>query len=180
MLVSDCLNVYDGVSCRKYKCIAHHQRAIAAARDRPDTLDDSYLQQWKWLFKAVIALWKARPTMPEEAFAAERARLEATVERLLHQPVVQSGDLAVQNRLLKQWAHLTGCLHEPLAEPTNNRAERSLRPAVIARKLSCGNRTERGRRTWEILASLAATCQQNADDFVDWIAPKLLLLAPVR
>lgn len=46
-----------------------------------------------------MVLWKARPKMPEEAFAAERARLEATVERLLHQPVVQPGDLAVQNRL---------------------------------------------------------------------------------
>jgi transposase len=175
MLVSDCLNVYDGLNCRKHKCIAHHQRAIRQARDRPDTPDKSYLQQWKLLFKASIALWKTRPTMPVEAFAEERARLEAAFDRLLHQPVTQPGDVAVQNRLLKQWPHLLGCLQEPLAEPTNNRAERSLRPAVIARKLSCGNRTERGRRSWEILASLAATCHQQADDFVDWLAPKLSL-----
>lgn len=175
MLVSDCLNVYDSLSCRKHKCIAHHQRAIAHARDRPDTADASYLQQWKLLFKAVAALWKARPSMPEEAFAEERARIEATVARLLNQSVTQAGDAAVQNRLLKQGPHLLGCLEEPAAEPTNNRAERSLRPAVIARKLSCGNRTESGRRTWEILASLAATCQQNADEFVDWLAPKLSL-----
>jgi len=67
------------------------------------------------------------------------------------------------------------CLDTPAAEPTNNRAERSLRPAVIARKLSCGNRTERGKRTWEILASLAATCCQNADDFIDWLALQLSL-----
>jgi transposase len=175
MLVSDCLNVYDSLACRKHKCIAHHQRAIRQARDRPDTPEDGYLQQWKWLFKATTALWKARPTMPAETFAQERARIETAVERLLNQPVDQPGDVAVQNRLLKQWPHLLGCLHEPAAEPTNNRAERSLRPAVIARKLSCGNRTERGRRTWEILASLAATCQQNADDFVDWLAPKITL-----
>jgi transposase len=175
VLVSDCLNVYDALTCRKHKCIAHHQRAIASARDRPDTPDGSYLQQWKWLFQAVLALWKARPKMPAEAFTAERARIDATVERLLRQPVTQPGDVAVQNRLLKQWAHLTGCLQQPLAEPTNNRAERSLRGAVIARKLSCGNRTERGKRTWEILASLAATCRQNADDFLDWLTPQLSL-----
>ena len=176
MLVSDCLNVYDSLACRKHKCIAHHQRAIAHARDRPDTNDESYLQQWKLLFKAVTALWKARPAMPEAAFVEERARIQATVERLLKQSVSQAGDVAVQNRLLKQWPHLLGCLEEPAAEPTNNRAERSLRPAVIARKISCGNRTERGRRTWEILASLASTCQQNADEFVDWLAPKLSLV----
>lgn len=175
MLVSDCLNIYDSLTCRKHKCIAHHQRAIAQARDRPDTEDASYLQQWKLLFKAVTALWKARPAMSEEAFAEERARMEATVDRLLNQSVTQAGDIAVQNRLLKQWPHLLGCLEEPAAEPTNNRAERSLRPAVIARKLSCGNRTERGRRTWEVLASLAATCDQNADDLLNWLAPKLTL-----
>ena len=101
--------------------------------------------------------------------------METTVDRLLHQTVTQPGDVAVQNRLLKQWPHLLGCLHERATEPTNNRAERSLRPAVIAGKLSCGNRTERGRRTWEILASLATTCQQKTDDFVDWLAPKLSL-----
>jgi transposase len=175
MLVSDCLNVYDSLACRKHKCIAHHQRAIASARDRPDTSDGSYLQQWKWLFQAVTALWKARPKMAETAFALERARIETWCQRLLDKAVTQPGDVAVQNRLVKQWPHLLGCLDEPAAEPTNNRAERSLRPAVIARKLSCGNRTERGKRTWEILASLAATCQQNADDFVDWLAPQLSL-----
>jgi transposase len=175
MLVSDCLNVYDSLTCRKHKCIAHHQRAVAHARDRPDTDDDSYLRQWKLLFKAVTALWKARPEMSQVGFAQEHARIEATVARLLNQSVTQAGDAAVQNRLLKQWPHLLGCLEQPAAEPTNNRAERSLRPAVIARKLSCGNRTERGRRTWEILASLAATGQQNADDFVDWLAHKLSL-----
>ncbi len=175
VLVSDCLNVYDALACRKHKCIAHHQRAIAQARDRPDTPEHSYLQQWKWLFQAVIALWKARPRMAEAAFTLERARIEAWCQRLLEEPVTQPGDVAVQNRLVKQRPHLLGCLDEPAAEPTNNRAERSLRPAVIARKLSCGNRTERGKRTWEILASLAATCQQNADDFVDWLAPQLSL-----
>ncbi len=175
ILVSDCLNVYDSLLCRKHKCIAHHQRAIASARDRPDTEDGSYLQQWKLLFKTVTALWKARAEMPDRAFTEERTRIEAWRQRLLDQSVTQPGDVAVQNRLLKQWPHLLGCLHDPAAEPTNNRAERSLRPAVIARKLSCGNRTLRGRRTWEILASLAATCQQDADDLVDWLAPRLSL-----
>ena len=59
-------------------------------------------------------------------------------------------------------------------EATNNRAERALRPDVIARKLSCGNKTERGKRTWEILASLAATCHQRDEDLVEHLRPYLL------
>src|SRR5258707_11862077 len=33
-----------------HKCIAHHQKAIAEARDRSDTIDPSHLNQWKLLF----------------------------------------------------------------------------------------------------------------------------------
>ena len=60
MLVSDCLNAYDPIDCRKHKCIAHHQRAIAKARDQPDTEDSSYLDRWKFFFKTVVILYNLR------------------------------------------------------------------------------------------------------------------------
>ena len=63
-------------------------------------------------------------------------------------------------------------------EPTNNASERALRPAVIARKLSCGNKTQRGKTTWEILASLAATCHQRGQNLVELLRPNLLLPNP--
>jgi hypothetical protein len=54
-------------------------------------------------------------------------------------------------------------------EATNNLAERQLRPAVIARKISCGNKTQKGARTRQILASLA-TCAQRATSFIAELA----------
>lgn len=63
----------------------------------------------------------------------------------------------------------------PEVDATNNLAERQLRPAVISRKLSCGNKTEAGARTWEILTSLAATCQQTGTSFVDLIVEQLTM-----
>ncbi|MHC4181136.1 MAG: IS66 family transposase [Planctomycetota bacterium] len=178
MLVTDCLSTYDPIDCRKHKCIAHHQRAIAKARDRPDTKNPGYLDRWKQFFKTVVCLHGLRQFLPPEDFAGKREHLEQTCRQLLDEPVIQPGDVAVQKRLLKQQPHLLGCLYEPAAEPTNNRSERQLRPAVIARKVSCGNKTPRGKRTWEILTSLAATCQQNGIDFLESLAPKLPL-APV-
>jgi hypothetical protein len=53
---------------------------------------------------------------------------------------------------------------------SNNLAERQLRPAVIARKISCGNKTPKGARTWQILTSLAATCAQRATSFIAALA----------
>ena len=175
ILVSDCLSSYDPPAYRKHKCIAHHLQVIRKARDRPDTKDTSYLDEWKALFQGVISLYHDRASLPAERFAEKKARLEETVDRLLHRPCTQSGDLAVQNRLLKQQAHLLGCLEDMAAEPTNNRAERALRPAVIARKLSSGNKTDAGRRCWQILASLAATCDGLSADFVEFIAARLPL-----
>lgn len=180
ILVSDCLSSYDPVHCRKHKCIAHHLQAISKARDRPDTKDPSYLDEWTKLFKQVIALWHERDQHSAAHLIAEKSRLDAWVDRLLNRPCIQPGDLAVQNRLLKQAAHLLGCLEDPAAEPTNNRAERALRPAVIARKLSCGNKTDAGRRCWQILTSLAATCDRLSDDFVEFLVARLPLAAQAR
>ena len=73
--------------------------------------------------------------------------------------------------------HFLGCLYDLSVEPTNNRAERSLRPAVISRKISCGNKTDRGRMTWQVLASLSATCVQRGNDFVDYLAAHIPLQA---
>jgi hypothetical protein len=175
MLVSDCLSSYDPAPYRKHKCIAHHLKAIKEAGQQPGATRSSYLAEWKVFFAAVLVITHVRSRLPPEEFVARRAALEAWCDRLLGQACEQPGEVAVRNRLKKQRAHLLGCLYEPAAEATNNRAERALRPAVIARKLSCGNKTRRGRSTWQVLASLAQTCTQRGQDFTEFVAPRLAL-----
>jgi hypothetical protein len=179
IVVSDCLAPYENLPYRTHKCIAHHQKAIAHARDRPDTRDKDYLKEWKLLFVMVSMLWKFRASLGEEEFARQRGHLEAWLERLRAEERTQPGDVAIQQRIGKRRDVVLGCLDDPAAEPTNNRAERALRPAVIARKLSCGNKTERGRVAWECLTSLAVTCQQRGHDFVSWLAGCLAVDARV-
>ena len=164
MLVSDCLASYENVPYRTHKCIAHHLKAIAEARQRPDTADPSYLDQWKLFFQTVIGIWRARPHMSVEEFAARRGHLEAWLDRLLAAERTQPGDVAIRNRIGKRRASILVCLYEPAAEPTNNRAERELRPAVIARKVSCGNKTEAGKRSFEVLRSVASSCLKRGHD----------------
>jgi transposase len=179
ILVSDCLASYEDLPYRTHKCIAHHQKAIAEARARPDTTDPSYLDQWKLVFTMVSTLWRHRERLGEQEFARQKSHLGNWLDRLLAEPRTQKGDIAIQKRIGKRRNVILGCLDDPAAEPTNNRAERSLRPAVIARKLSCGNRTERGRDAWQALTSLAATCDQRDHDFATWLAGCLPLAATV-
>ncbi len=63
--------------------------------------------------------------------------------------------------LLKQWPALWTFLTVAGVEPTNNRAEQALRPAVLWRKGSFGTRCAAGNRFVERLLSVAATCKQQ-------------------
>lgn len=54
-------------------------------------------------------------------------------------------------------------------EPTNNAAERSLRHAVIWRKLSFGTQSARGSRFVETLLSIIETCRQQSRNVFDYI-----------
>jgi hypothetical protein len=89
--------------------------------------------------------------------------------------VQQPGDQKFQRRMLNvDRESILGCLKHRV-EPTNSRAERAIRPAVISRMLSCGNKTQRGVQTWEILASQCATLHQQGKDllaaFIQIVSP---------
>ena len=62
--------------------------------------------------------------------------------------------------LLKRWESLWLFVEHPAQPgPTNNHAERGLRPAVIKRKLSFGSSSEQGMRTTERLLSADGSCR---------------------
>jgi transposase len=176
VLVSDCLSSYDRIVCRKHKCFAHHLRAIESMQKLNGT-ESPYPVQWKHLFKQATLIWRIRDQVSIEQWAATREALEREKDQLLDQAVSLAGDVRIRNRLIKHREHLLRCLWDPAAEPTNNRAERALRPAVIARKISCGNKTEAGKQTWQTLTSLITTCRQRGQDFLSFLSVRLPLAA---
>jgi transposase len=54
-------------------------------------------------------------------------------------------------------------------EPTNNTAERALRPAVIYRKLSFGTQSEKGSRFIERMLSVSETCRLQKRSPYQWL-----------
>jgi hypothetical protein len=165
VLVSDCLAIYDGGPRRQQKCYAHHFKAIRTAWTEQAT---PYLADLRALLQAAQAWATARDA--GTAHAPTRRALELAADTALATPRALPHEEAVRRRLAKQRDHLFTFLDDPRVPATNNLAERQLRPAVIARKISCGNKTPRGARTWEVLASLAATCTQRRESFLDLVA----------
>ena len=122
------------------------------------------------LLRAAVALQQQKADFNLETFRDLRQALQCKAVQLLEPPRSEPNEQAVRNRLHKQRDHLFTFLDHDGVEATNNLAERQLRPAVIARKISCGNKTPKGAQTWQILASLAATCAQRATSFIAALA----------
>ena len=183
VLVSDCLNIYDELTPEQHKCYAHHLKAISQALQNPVAKESAYLLELRALLHGAMALKGIQAQLPTAQVQQMRQALEDNAERLLVHPRGDPSDgktqpeQKVRQRLFKQRDHLFTFLDHDAVDATNNQAERQLRPAVVSRKLSCGNKTENGMKTWEILASLAATCQQKGLAFIDYIAGKMPLCA---
>ena len=67
--------------------------------------------------------------------------------------------LSLRDRLFEFVVH-------PEVEGTNNRAERALRPAVVARKISGGSRSWRGARVFAVLATVVQTLRLRSQDLI--------------
>lgn len=178
MLISDCLSVYDTATGRQSKCYAHHLKALSVAmRDQRPQIPavDDWLGQARAFFKEAMEHKKTLPTLSLAEQIAGRARLENRANELFATPRPDAAQERFRNRIAKQRDHLLTFLDVPEADATNNLAERQLRGAVIARKLSCGNKTPKGASTWQTLASFAATCVQRGTSLVAFIAHRLPL-----
>lgn len=97
---------------------------------------------------------------------AERARrYEAQVLLLCPERIDPALPYATLAKRLRQLVgELFTCVRELDVAATNNAAERSLRPLVIARKISGGTRSPSGSRTRMVLYTLAATARMQGKD----------------
>jgi transposase len=170
VLVSDCLAIYDDATALQQKCYAHHHKAIRQAKALHPHQGEGFLNEVTAMLRAAVALQAQKAECDPESFHTLRQALEGTASRLLDSARTEPSEEAVRNRLAKQRDHLFTFLDHDGVDATNNLAERQLRPAVIARKVSCGNKTPKGARTWQILASQATTCTQRATSFIDALA----------
>ena len=96
-------------------------------------------------------------------------RLEAALDRLLAGQYTDPDNARLAKLLRKQRAHLLTFLYVEAVAPTNNAAERELRPAVIIRKTNGCNRSPTGAHAHSILASVIRTCQKHGRDFVEMV-----------
>ena len=129
-------------------------------------------------------------TLTHRRFWREMRPLRHRVERHLREGAAGADPKTVAT--CRDLLALRTFIDLPGVEPTNNAAERALRPAVLWRKKSFGTHSAAGSRFAERLLTVAATLKQQGRNIVDYMtaaceaslqgkaAPSLLPTAAAR
>lgn len=156
ILITDFYAAYDHFGTHQ-RCWAHILRALhdlCAAYPA-----DRALARWS---RRLIHIYQAARDAPPCRTTDQRRRHRRHLEQRLRAaclPVAtpDAPQRRLAARLLKHLAELFTFVTEPDVAPTNNQAERDLRPCVIARKVSGGTRSPSGSTTIARLATLVRT-----------------------
>ena len=172
-LISDRWSAYTWLPVmRRQVCWAHLKRdfqALVDAGGRARPLGEAGLALIDRLFTAWYA-GRDEPA-PRPALAAVMLPLQTEFRALLEQGQ-QSGHykaIGLSESLLKLWPALWTFVTVAGVEPTNNRAEQALRPAVLWRKGSFGTQSAAGSGFVERLLSVVATCRQQERSVLEYL-----------
>jgi transposase len=188
-LVADRAAVYDHAmfADRKHqKCIRHVIRNIEEAvvlqesrRGRGIVYATRLLQA----FQDAHGLHRqfSREELTLEEYRGAGNAIKARITALLNHPPLQS---AVNERLRKGLlkhhgrGSLLRFLDDPSIPPTNNAAERDLRPGVSARKVSQCSKTQRGADSYAMLKSVVETARRHKQHPLDVLVGLQVRAAP--
>jgi hypothetical protein len=172
VLVTDRGRSYDAIELagvRQQKCLAHIQRALSQVLEQQQGKARAFGSRLKGLLGQALDLWHDYHQGKRQGFAAHAQHLKDALTHQLRDRPLQDPD---NRRLLNElgWHHDRGnllrFLDDPRIEPTNNRAERALRPAVIARKVSQCSKNARGAQTFAAFTSVVRTLARTGTESI--------------
>ena len=122
----------------------------------------------------MLQLKKEWDTLSDDQYLPRLNRLESELDQLAKAQYDEPNARRIAKRLLKHQSELTAFLWIKDLDPTNNAAERALRPQVVARKISGGSRSKAGAVAWARLASIMRTATQQNQKILDTIRSMLI------
>lgn len=161
-------------------CLAHLLRRCRELLAVPPTLEcAAYVTAIKQVLQDALSLRDRRATLSTHGFRVAKGRLESRLDQLLDDPDLDDESLTFALHLLNNRDAIFTFLTREDVEAANWPAEQAIRPAVINRKTSGGNRTKRGATSQAILMSVLRTCKQQCHSAMDAFRDMLTAPQPV-
>jgi transposase len=175
VLVSDFWAAYDAVGRLHQKCWPHLLRDLKEVDDGTDNGGDwpVFRKRLRRLYGDAIRLAAARATMPAETYDRKLVRLQGRMVDLAVADWINPHARRLAKRLDKYGEDLLTFVEFEDVPADNNHAERELRPAVLMRKASYGNQSDRGVATRAVLMTIFRTLKRRGHDPLPIIADAL-------
>jgi transposase len=164
VLVVDRYNGYNQMPCAIQYCYAHLLREVQdLGKEFPEVSEVlEFVARFAPLLAHAIQL--RAQALTTAAFGQRALELKVDIKALVHSPAQHPGIQKIQNIFREKTARLYHWSKKAAIPADNNRAERELRPLVIARKISFGSQSEQGALTREILMSVLLTLSKRTND----------------
>lgn len=146
------------------KCLGHLQRNITKVVETKKGRARQFGLTLKDILRQSMALHDSRFGLSPADYQLQVQQIDGTLTYHLRNRILKDDD---NQRLLdgigihQDRGNLLRFLRVEGLEPTNNRAERALRPAVIARKVSHCSKNQRGAETFAAFVSVIQTATQT-------------------
>lgn len=165
-LVTDCYAGYEAHQAgAKQKCLTHLART---ARDWQKIVP---VESAAFTFFADVKEWvrrgcrfyhqRRRGELTPRQLRREESWLRKELLRLQACPLDHEKAWTLQGRIQKHSDEWLVFVDDPRVPPTNNLAERALRPLVVLRKITFGHRTEAGAQRMAKLMTIQETAQRH-------------------
>jgi transposase len=160
---------YNVLDYKKGQCNAHLLRRAKKEGETASPREQAHYDRLIKLIQDAIALADRRETVSDANYLRQAHQMEdRLIDWLMKLPDCPSADLQrFANHVQKHLAEWLAFLFHPEVPPTNNHAERMLRPAVITRKVGGCNKTLLGALVHSVLSSIMVTCKQRGHKFLD-------------
>ena len=152
IVVSDCMPATAGLNCRQQKCWVH------------------FLRYTRELESAQGRLLHTRLKHIHELALSGNLSVDRLLERIGSLKKIgftEKKCIRMVNRLDKYRDSLFVFVEIPEVPDNNNEAESGLRPSVVMRKITGGNRSEKGARNHEVIMSVMNTWNKQNRDFFE-------------
>lgn len=164
VLVVDRYQGYNRMPCSLQYCYAHLLRDVKDL-DKAFAEDPEVHAFVEALVPPLASAISLRGLgLPRRQFLRQAAQIKSQILAIVNHPAHHPAIQTMQDLFRTQSDRMYHWADDPQIPADNNRAERELRPLVIARKISFGSQSEAGAKTRETLMTILHTLRKRVPD----------------
>lgn len=169
-LCTDFYAAYNRTGANRQRCLVHLLRDCKELLEKKPVPKETerLCRSLSDLVKRAFDLKSMEKELPPPIYKKRGEQLKMQIRKLAEARYTNHDAARIAKRLIRFWNELFVFLEKSDVKPHNNDAEIQVRPAVLMRKTSYTNRSDKGRIAQEVIMSVVQTCRKRVVDFLQF------------